>query len=290
LAHAIGATGVASGFALFLVCLFVGLSALFLTLEMIVRSAAVYVAVLFLPLALTGLVWPATAKWGKRLAELLAVLIVSKFVVVAIISMAIPAVAAGSTASGLGGLLSGAALLFLAGVAPFTLLRMVPVIEAGVVGHLEGAGRRPLAAVPLSSRDVVQHVIQQQQRQQEQHSAPDPAPGPLSGRPSAERFGDVDSRMEQAADGTLGGPGRPVPAGGLIGGVGPSGSAAVGEAGSAAGGGAAGGAGAGGAAAAGLATAGVGAAAAATTSAARSARSALADPAGELAQLGGGDE
>ena len=149
-----------TGFALVLVCILVSFGAFFLTLEMIVRSAAIYVAMLFLPLALIGLVWPVTARWGKRLAELLAVLILSKFVVVAIIAMAVSAVGAGVAGGGLSSLLAGSALLLLAGAAPFTLLRMVPIVEAGVVGHLDGVSRRPLPSSPVSSRDVVGRMMQ----------------------------------------------------------------------------------------------------------------------------------
>jgi hypothetical protein len=148
------------GFALVLVCVLVSVGAFFLTLELIVRTAAIYVAVLFLPLALIGLVWPVTARWGKRLAEMLAVLILSKFVVVAIIAMAVSAVGAGLAGGGLSSLLAGAALLLLAGAAPFTLLRMVPIVEAGMIGHLDGAARRAVPSSPVSSRDVVHQIMQ----------------------------------------------------------------------------------------------------------------------------------
>ena len=32
-------------------------------LELVVRAAAIYVAVFFMPLALAGYVWPATRRW-----------------------------------------------------------------------------------------------------------------------------------------------------------------------------------------------------------------------------------
>jgi hypothetical protein len=44
------------------------------------------------------------------------------------------------------GVLAGAALLLVAAFAPFVLLRLVPIVEAGVIGHLEGIERRPVAA------------------------------------------------------------------------------------------------------------------------------------------------
>ncbi len=75
-------------FVLLLVGLLVAAAAFVLWLELLVRAAAVYVAVLFLPLALVALVWPAVSHWCRRLVETLAALILSKFVIVATLSLA----------------------------------------------------------------------------------------------------------------------------------------------------------------------------------------------------------
>ena len=142
------------GFGLVIVCVVVAAGAFLLVLELVVRASAVYVAVLFLPVVFAGLVWPATARWGRRLAEMLVVLILSKFVVVAIISMAVAALASGLGGGDLPGLLTGASLLLMAAAAPFGLLRMVPIVEAGMIGHLEGVGRRPLASSAAAASPV----------------------------------------------------------------------------------------------------------------------------------------
>ena len=142
------------GFGLVIVCVVVAAGAFLLVLELVVRASAVYVAVLFLPVVFAGLVWPATARWGRRLAEMLVVLILSKFVVVAIISMAVAALASGLGGADLPGLLTGASLLLMAAAAPFGLLRMVPIVEAGMIGHLEGVGRRPLASSASAASPV----------------------------------------------------------------------------------------------------------------------------------------
>jgi hypothetical protein len=84
------------------------------------------------------LVWPATLRWARRLVELLAVLILSKFVIVAVLSLAASALASGASGGGLAALLAGASLLLLAALAPYSLLRLVPFVEAGAAGHLEG--------------------------------------------------------------------------------------------------------------------------------------------------------
>ena len=125
--------------------------ALVLWLELIVRAAAVYVAVLFLPLALATLVWPALSHWCRRLVETLAAIVLSKFVVVAILSLAVGAVGSGN---GFATVLSGGALLLLASFTPFTLLRLVPLIEAGAALQLEGARhrvRQSWGSVPASA-------------------------------------------------------------------------------------------------------------------------------------------
>jgi len=141
-ARAAGKGGTSATFAIMAVALVMVVGAFMVFIELAVRDAAVYVALLFLPLALAGLVWPATMRWTRRLAELLAALILSKFVIVAVLSLAASALAAGLGGAGLGVLVSGAGMLLLAAFAPYALLRLAPVVEAGAIAHLEGVGRR----------------------------------------------------------------------------------------------------------------------------------------------------
>jgi hypothetical protein len=117
-------------------------AAVMLWLELVLRSAAIYIAVLFLPLALAGLVWPSTTRMAKRLVEMLVALLLSKFVVAAVLALGANAVGAG----GADGAITGVAILLIAGFAPFLLFRMVPIMEAAAIGHLEGAAHRPLRA------------------------------------------------------------------------------------------------------------------------------------------------
>lgn len=140
-----------ASFVLLLIALLIAVAAFVLWMELLIRAAAVYVAVLFLPLALATLVWPAVAHWCRRLVETLAALILSKFVIVATLSLAAGAVASGASgAPGSGGfnaVLAGGALLVLATFVPFAILRLIPAVEAGAVGHLEGLRQRGTAAV-----------------------------------------------------------------------------------------------------------------------------------------------
>ena len=141
-----------SGFGLaafggFVLVLTAAIVAFLLWLELAVRSAAVGAAALFLPLALIGLAWPATAHWARRLGETLAALVLSKLVIAAVLALA-----AGLLVSSSGGasVVEGVALLAIAAFSPFSLLKLVPAVEAGAIGHFEGLSRRPIRAAHLA--------------------------------------------------------------------------------------------------------------------------------------------
>ena len=119
------------------------LGTLVVWLELVVRTASVYIAVFFMPLALVTFIWPATAGIAKRTIEILAALILSKFVIVAGLTLGLSAVNGGSSADDA---VAGAAILLLSGFTPFALLRLAPVVETAAIGHLEGMSRRPLRA------------------------------------------------------------------------------------------------------------------------------------------------
>lgn len=126
-------------------CLVVsGFFAFVVWIELATRAAAVAVATLFLPLALAGSAFPATAHWGRRLAETLAALVLSKLVIVAVLALAAGTLSSG--AGGLSALVEGTSLLGLAAVSPLALGRMLPMVEAGAVAHLDGLGRRALGS------------------------------------------------------------------------------------------------------------------------------------------------
>jgi hypothetical protein len=153
-----------ASFVLLLVGLLVAAAAFVLWLELLVRAAAVYVAVLFLPLALAALVWPAISHWCRRLVETLTALILSKFVIVATLSLAAGAVSSGtatdgSGASGFASVLAGGALLVLATFVPFSILRLIPMIEAGAVGHLEGVRQRATGALTSAPKRAAQYAM-----------------------------------------------------------------------------------------------------------------------------------
>jgi len=153
-----------ASFVLVLVGLLVAVAAFVLWLELLVRAAAVYVAVLFLPLALATLVWPSISHWCRRLVETLTALILSKFVIVATLSLAASALASGTAGTGNSGagfasVLAGGALLVLATFVPFSILKLIPMVEAGAVSHLEGARQRGMAPLTTVPRTAAMYAL-----------------------------------------------------------------------------------------------------------------------------------
>jgi hypothetical protein len=116
--------------------LFAVMAALALAVELLIRAAAVYVVVLMLPLAFAAMVWPARRILAVRMVELLVSLILSKFVIVAVLSLASAAFQGGQP--GLSELLTAMALLLLSTLAPWTLMRLLPFTElaAGAGGMI----------------------------------------------------------------------------------------------------------------------------------------------------------
>ena len=148
-----------ASFVLLLVALLVAVAAFVLWLELLIRAAAVYVAVLFLPLALATLVWPAVSHWCRRLVETLAALILSKFVIVATLSLAAGAVVVGHRRHGARTDRASppswpaARSSLMATFVPFAILRMIPAVEAGAVAHLDGLRERGTAAMTAAAPD-----------------------------------------------------------------------------------------------------------------------------------------
>jgi hypothetical protein len=117
-----------SPFLAIMVGLFIVGGALALWIELLMREAAVYVIVLMLPLAFAAMVWPARRIWAIRAVELLVALIMSKFAIVAVLSLGSAALNAG-IGHGLTGALAGAVLLIMGAFAPWALLRLLPLAE-----------------------------------------------------------------------------------------------------------------------------------------------------------------
>lgn len=173
--HFLSGLGVATmgnhGFAVVVVGLVAILAALVLWVELMVRSALVYLLVAVSPLAFAAMVWPAARGVLRRTAQLLVAVILSKFVIAVALAVGVAALGgpsgtedaviaaapfgatnAGGTAiaplddpaAGLGTLLVGGVVLALAAFAPFIVLRLIPVAEAALAA--QGVSRGPLRA------------------------------------------------------------------------------------------------------------------------------------------------
>jgi hypothetical protein len=121
-------------FAVFLGALVAAAGAFCVWLELLVRSGAIYVALLFLPFTFVAMIWPATASWCRRLIEILVAVILSKFVIVAIMALAAAGLGQSRGDEAFQGVLAGAALMVLAAFSPFVLLRLIPFAESAAVG------------------------------------------------------------------------------------------------------------------------------------------------------------
>jgi hypothetical protein len=144
---------------------FIGLLAVAATLtlwvELLIRSAAVYVIVLMLPLFFAAFVWPARKVWAVRAVELLVALILSKFAIVAV--LALGGAALGHTlVPSATQFLEGTTLVMLAAFSPWALLRLLPLHElAGGLQGLRSQGRPPGVERSLEASEIAQELMSQ---------------------------------------------------------------------------------------------------------------------------------
>jgi hypothetical protein len=188
----------ASAFFTFVVSGLTIAGALALWLELIIREAAVYVIVLMLPLAFAAMVWPARRVWAIRAVELLVALILSKFAIVAVLTLGGAALNRIGHV-GIGAAIAGIALLMLAAFAPWALLRLLPLSElaSGVASGL----RREAAGSATAMTNSVSGVLSPTAGYTEDSA------GSSYGTPSM--MENVDGTARSGRDG-----GDPVPAGG----------------------------------------------------------------------------
>jgi hypothetical protein len=135
-----------SGFLIVVIAVVILFAGMVLLVELIVRSAAIYVVVLFLPMGFAAMIWPARRIWIKRMLEILIALILSKFAMVAILTLAITALASLSEhPTALTTALTAMALIVIATASPWALLRLLPFTElaasATLLMHGDTGGR-----------------------------------------------------------------------------------------------------------------------------------------------------
>src|SRR3954471_15963532 len=110
------------------------IAGLLVWIEMLLRSAAIYIAVLFLPAALAASIWPPLREWESRLVKVLFVLIAMKPVIITVLSLAGHAAAAaitGEVRGDIGVLLAAIVIFALAACAPWALMTLVSMSGEG---------------------------------------------------------------------------------------------------------------------------------------------------------------
>jgi hypothetical protein len=176
----IGALDTAAGspFLALLVGLFMIGAAFALWIELLMREAAVYVIVLMLPLAFAAMVWPARRIWAVRAVELLVALILSKFAIVAVLSLGGAAISSGADHGSVSAVMTGAVLILLAAFSPWALLRLIPLAElaTGAAGTLRSeVGRAtPVAAAARGMADEWSSIATAAMRRDAQPGGADP--------------------------------------------------------------------------------------------------------------------
>jgi hypothetical protein len=160
-----GPTGAAPAlFVALLASIFAALAALAVWVELLIRSAGIYVCVLFFPVVLVARIWPKLEKWATRLAEALTALILSKFVIVAVLSVAAAAVADSRASEGFNGVLAAGALLVFAAFAPLVLFRLVQFADpqvhsrGGNAGTLARGGQTTMSAAQAARISMDRHA------------------------------------------------------------------------------------------------------------------------------------
>ncbi len=171
-------------------------------IELLLRASAVYIAMFFMPLALAAYIWPATAAMARRTVELVAALILSKFVIVAALTLGLAALEAGTTTDDD---IAAGAILLLAGFAPFCLLRLAPIVETAAIAHLEGVSRRPFRAASRAATAVApgagQHPVARMMLAKMRGSGSEPEPSLVVSQPLPQRLPDYPTTAEGVADG-----------------------------------------------------------------------------------------
>ncbi len=157
-AHAWGTSGF-GGFGSSALAMFIALievfAGVFVWLELIVRNAAIYIAVMFFPAVLAASIWPALSSWTARLARLLMLFVILKPVALIVLSLAGNAAAAGLSfgngiPSSVGTILAATVIFALAAFAPWALMYL---LAADAESAYMAAGMRTAASAATTDQN-----------------------------------------------------------------------------------------------------------------------------------------
>ncbi len=114
-------------------------AAIFLCIELFVRSSLIYLVIMFAPLALATRVWGPTRSYARRATEVAVALIFSKLAIAVTLATGASLMQGAAETGGNVEMIQGSAILLLAAFMPFALLRVIPIMEGAVSG--EGVAR-----------------------------------------------------------------------------------------------------------------------------------------------------
>lgn len=129
-------------FVVFLLALLEVVGAMLLWFELIVRNAVLALLLAFAPIVFASALWRPLRKLSLRLVETFVAIAMSKFVIVVALSLGVQAVQSNSILV----IITGIAVCLIAVVAPFTLLRIVPLVELSALHALDGLRQRATSA------------------------------------------------------------------------------------------------------------------------------------------------
>jgi hypothetical protein len=150
-----GAVGTAAGatavplFVTFLAAIVGACAAFCVWIELLFRDAAVYVVVLFMPLAAAAAISPRWAHVLRRYVEVIVTTIGSKFVIVSVVALAASLIS--EKGAGVEHILAASALLLVACFCPLVFFRLVLSMEEGVSSALT---RRGAAAAAVTMMQI----------------------------------------------------------------------------------------------------------------------------------------
>jgi len=133
--------GIGSDFLSVVACLALIVATLLGYVELMARDALLYIVVAFVPLIAAASLWPGAHNALKRAAETIFVLCVSKFVLVFVLVLGAAALTSGNVSS-FSPLLTGTLIFLIAALAPATIFRLIPILEASAVAGLAGGASR----------------------------------------------------------------------------------------------------------------------------------------------------
>ena len=123
-------------------------AAIFLCIELFVRSSLIYLVVMFAPLAMATRVWGPTRSHARRATEVAVALIFSKLAIAVTLATGASLMQGAAETGGNVDMIQGSAILLLAAFMPFALLRVIPIMEGAVSaeGMARGVGTKAAVA------------------------------------------------------------------------------------------------------------------------------------------------